>query len=792
MSNENPLDQQNIADSEFDTKGLLLDFLSHWKWFAISVAACLVLAFIYIKSVIPTYQVEASIYLNDAAQANGNAFSMTAADPMLAFKDYIDETELEVMKSRNNLVKIVDSLGLSYTYYYKGSLRDTPLYGNNPIAATLDTLSLYNLKSPIFVEVSPKDGDKYDIKVSTEFKEIKEKKEVKETTLPCEIQLSHGTLTLTRSSLIPEVEHSEKIVITSPRATATALSKRLNIEFAKNSEKIIRLSLLDEVPQRGFDIIEALLAFYNQDIIEDKNRSALQTEAFILERLVMINDELKNVENRLQTYRQQHNISDLQAQSHLNLSQQSNYNAQLAEVEAELILFDDIEKMIQSSESHQTLPTLVNEPGLTTIIETYNRKVNQFNRTIEGSTPDNPLVVSMIGELNTDRARIMQSIQAARRNLLAMRSNIEKLDRAAGAELASQPSVDKGLQEILRDQQVKVNIYTFLLQRREDIALQKTIATSTARLIDDPIADAPVAPRKMLIMAAAFLIGLLIPGAFIFLRRSLFPTFGNQEELKRLTNVPVIGELCRASKGSESTIVVAENVATPVAELFRLLRNNISFTRKGAESRVILVTSAVSGEGKTFVASNLAMTYALMKKKVLVIGMDLRRPVLPTVFGIKNNMGVSTYLAGKETDLAKLVVQSHQDPNLYALPAGPVPPNPNELLMGERMKELIAKARIEFDYVIIDSAPVGLVSDSFLISRLTDLQIFVVRAGKSTRNALQLLHEAVAANKFSAAYLVINDVDMASGVYSYQRYGYYSSSKKTYGYGYGYGQHDRK
>lgn len=790
MSNENLVEQQNINDSEFDTKGLILDFLSHWKWFAISAVACLILAFIYIKSVIPTYQVEASIYLNDAAQANGNAFSMTAADPMLAFKDYIDETELEVMKSRNNLVKIVDSLGLSYTYYYKGSLRDTPLYGNNPVAATLDTLSLYNLKSPIFVEVSPKDDNKYDIRVATEFKEIKEKKEIKETELPCEIQLSHGTLTLTRSSLIPEVEHTEKIVITSPRATATALSKRLNIEFAKNSEKIIRLSLLDEVPQRGFDIIEALLAFYNQDIIEDKNRSALQTEAFILERLVMINDELKNVEDRLQTYRQQHNISDLQAQSHLNLSQQSSYNTQLAEVEAELILFDDIEKMIQGSETHQTLPTLVSQPGLTTIIETYNRKVNQFNRTIEGSTPDNPLVVSMIGELNTDRARIMQSIQAARRNLLAMRSNIEKLDRAAGAELASQPSVDKGLQEILRDQQVKVNIYTFLLQRREDIALQKTIATSTARLIDDPIADTPVAPRKMLIMAAAFLIGLLIPGAFIFLRRSIFPTFGNQEELKRLTSVPVIGELSRAPKGNESTIVVAENVATPIAELFRLLRNNISFTRNGAESRVILVTSAVSGEGKSFVASNLAMTYALMKKKVLVIGMDLRRPVLPTVFGIKNHMGVSTYLAGKETDFDKIVVQSRQDPNLYILPAGPIPPNPNELLMGERMKELIAKARTEFDYVIIDSAPVGLVSDSFLISRLTDLQIFVVRAGKSTRNALQQLHEAVAANKFSAAYLVINDVDMDSGVYSYQRYGYYSSGRKTYGYGYGYDRRD--
>lgn len=778
-------ERTDAADVEFDTKGLLLDFMTHWKWFLVSALVCMAVAFVYVKSVIPLYQVKASIYLKDAVQTNSNALSMTSSDPMLYFKDYIDETELEVMKSRNNLVNIVDSLNLAYTYFYEGTLRDIPLYRNNPVVASLDSISLKNLKAPIYVDVEPEGDDKYDIRVSTIFKEVKEEKTLNNVTLPAEIELSHGTLTLSRSQLIPEFDRTEKIVIVNPRVKAKQLSGAMNIEFAKNSDKIIRLSLLDQVPQRAIDIIEVLVAFYNRDIIIDKNRSAIQTEAFILDRLVMINHELKDVENRLQAYRQEHNISDLQTQSHLNLSQQRNYSKELAEIDAELTLFDEIERMIQSSDSHQTLPTVVTEPALTTIIENYNRKVNQFKRTMEGSTEDNPLVATMLAEINTDRVRIVQTIAAARRNLNAMKTNVQKLDREAGAELASQPSVDKGLQEIFREQQVKVNIYTFLLQRREEIALQKSVATSTARLIDDPVGDAPVSPRRLVILMVAFIFGLAIPGVIIFLRRTFFPTFSNQEELQHLTNVPVIGELSHAVKKDNSTIVMNENSSSSISELFRLLRNNISFTRKGRNVRVILVTSTVSGEGKTFVASNLSMAFALMKKKVLVVGMDLRRPVLPKVFGISNHAGVSSYLAGNVDDISKLVVQSKENPYLYILPAGPVPPNPNELLVSERMDELIAKVRSEFDYVIIDSAPVGLVSDSYLISRLTDMQLFVLRAGKSSRHALNLLHEATNTEKLSDPYIVVNDVNMNSGAYAYQRYGRYSVGKKrTYGYGY--------
>jgi len=605
-------------------------------------------------------------------------------------------------------------------------------------------------------------------------------------TLPVDLELAYGNVRLERNAAEPKFESNEIIFIDNPRDVARSISGRLNIEFAKKSDRIIRVSLLDQVFSRGEDIVQVMLAFYNKNIIADKNQSAMQTEAFILERLVMINDELRDVENRLQKYRQAHSISDLKAQSSLNLQQRSEYESTLAKIMAELAMYDEIENIMKNSGEYTTLPTIVTQPSLTSIIEAYNTKVHRFKRTIDGSTPDNPLVVNMQEELNNDRSRILQTLSSARASLVAERDNIQRLQRARAGELASLPPVDKGYQEIFREKEVKVNIYTFLLQRREEIALQKTLATNTARLIDDPLAEAPVSPRKMLILAAALMFGLGLPAGIIFLKRSLFPSFSTQEDLEHLTNVPVLGEICSRSKESKGEIVVGENVTTPEAELFRLMRNNISFTRAGAESRVIMVTSAVSGEGKTFITANLAMTYALMKKRVVVLGMDLRRPKLASSFGLTNRVGVTTFLSGQEKDIDKLLYQSKVNPNLYIMPAGPIPPNPNELLMSDNMTKLIETLRAEFDYVLIDSAPIGLVSDSFLITRHTDLQIFVSRANRSTPGGLKLLHDAIRAGKLSAPYIVLNDVNITSGAYSYQRYGKYGySSNHTYGYGYG-------
>ncbi len=651
---------------------------------------------------------------------------------------------------------------------------------------------LSELESTIAITVTPPDAaGKCDVVAKTKVKNEEGKMEEVEkkftgVTLPVDLELAYGNVRLERNAAEPKFESSEIIFIDNPRDMARSISDRLNIEFAKKSDRIIRVSLLDQVFSRGEDIVQVMLAFYNKNIIADKNQSAMQTEAFILERLVMINDELRDVENRLQKYRQAHSISDLKAQSSLNLQQRSEYESTLAKIMAELAMYDEIENIMKNSGEYTALPTIVTQPSLTSIIETYNTKVHRFKRTIDGSTPDNPLVVSMQEELNNDRSRILQTLSSARASLVAERDNIQRLQLARTGELASLPPVDKGYQEIFREKEVKVNIYTFLLQRREEIALQKTLATNTARLIDDPLAEAPVSPRKMLILAAALMFGLGLPAGIIFLKRSLFPSFSTQEDLEHLTKVPVLGEICSRSKESKGEIVVGENVTTPEAELFRLMRNNISFTRAGAESRVIMVTSAVSGEGKTFITANLAMTYALMKKRVVVLGMDLRRPKLASSFGLTNRVGVTTFLSGQEKDIDKLLYQSKVNPNLYIMPAGPIPPNPNELLMSDNMTQLIETLRAEFDYVLIDSAPIGLVSDSYLITHHTDLQIFVSRANRSTPGGLKLLHDAIRAGKLSAPYIVLNDVNITSGAYSYQRYGKYGySSNHTYVYGYG-------
>ncbi|MCX4263677.1 MAG: polysaccharide biosynthesis tyrosine autokinase [Muribaculaceae bacterium] len=787
------------GESQINITDLLLDYLANWKWFVLSLVVCIAAAVLYIATRIPVYQIDASIYLSEDNSSGQNAFNLSnAADPMVAFKNYIDETELEVLKSRNNLLKIVDSLQLAYSYYKKGTLRDEPLYEDNAVSASMPKSNLHMLKYPIKIEVSPTGDSTCDIKVSTFFDKVRENKEYNDVTLPYSIDLSRGTVVIERSPVIKDFDYSECIYIQNPKAVAKELSENLNIEFAKNSEKIMRVSLRDEVNKRGVDILECLLDFYNKDIIEDKNKSAVQTEAFIIDRLVMINNELKDVETRLQQYRQVHNITDLQAQSALNLNLQSDYEKEAAEVEAEMAIYDAIQAIVSNSDTYESLPSAVSDPTISSVIEGYNRKVGLLNRQLEGSTPDNPLIVSMQQELSRDKTRILQNLVTARRNLNTKHKSIQRLENQSQGNLASTPSLDKGFQEIFREQQVKVNIYTFLLQRREEIALQKTLATNTARLIDDPDPDndVPVSPRKVIILALAFLLGLAIPAVIIFIRRTVFPVFSDKEELQKLTHVPVIGEICvNESKNSDDNIVIGENVATPIAELFRLLRNNISFTSKGSETKVILVTSTVSGEGKTFISSNLAMTYALMGKKTLVIGMDLRRPMLAYNFGFSNARGVTTFLSGQEHDLNSLIQQSKENDNLYVLPAGPIPPNPNELLSSRNMDELIKIVRNEFDYVVIDSAPVGVVSDTYLILRRSDIQLYVTRANYSTKNALSVLHEAVSTDKFQSVYIVLNGVNMGANSYVYRRYGQYghygrygrTTKNGSYGYGYGYG-----
>lgn len=774
------------VEDVMDTTGLLLDYLANWKWFVLSVVLCAIGAYFYIATIVPTYQVNASIYLNNESTQSKEAFALNPENPLLNMKNFIDETELEILKSRNNVIKIVDSLRMAYSYWRVGNLRDIPMYNDRAIDAEMDSIALNDLENPITITVSnsSKEG-KYDIEATTVFNEIEENKKLDAVDLPCTVDLTCGSVTVTRVEQVPELEGTQKVIVRNPRSVASTLSSSLNIEFAEKAPTIVRISYNTPIPREGTDVINTLVDFYNRQIIADKNASALQTEAFILDRLVMINDELRDVEQRLQDYRQAHNISDLQQQVTTNLATTKSTQNQLAEIEAEATIINDIENTIRKANNYDPLPAVTTNATLNQVIVKYNQKISRLTRMLETSTSDNPLVRTLQEELTRDKADILQSVASVKRGIQARRRNVAAIEGQSQSQLSALPPVDKGLQEIFREQQVKVNIYTFLLQKREEIALQKTLATPTARLIDDPSSTGPVSPRRMVIYFLALILGLAIPAAIIFLKRFFFPIYKDQEELQRLTNVPIIGEISTDTSKDDKAIVVGPNVSTPIAELFRLLRNNIGFTKNGANKKVILVTSSISGEGKTFVATNLALTYALTGKKVVVVGMDIRRPVLAHKFGLNNQQGVTTFLSGQVADINSLLHKSDLSDNLYILPAGPVPPNPNELLLSDNMGRMMEQLRDDFDYVILDSAPIGVISDSFLIIPYSDIQLYVTRASYSTKSCLKVLHQAIRDNRLSDPYIVLNGVDINSGSYSYRKYGhYYRGSNSTYGYGY--------
>lgn len=772
-------------DEFIDTTGLLLDYLANWKWFLVCVIVCIIGAYFYIATIVPTYQVRAALYLNKQNSSAANATRMTGQE-LVDMKNYIDKTELEILKSRNNVIDIVDSLGMSYSYWRVGNLRDIPLYNNNAVEASLDSVSLVNLGAPIIITVSNgKTKDVYDVAVETYYQGAKEEKKFDDTALPLDIDLSQGTVKVMRRSHIPTLTGTEKIVVRNPRTAASILSSSLTLAFDGNAPSIVRISYNTNLPGQGVDVINTLIDFYNKQIMADQNRSAIQTEAFILDRLVMINDELRDVEQRLLDYRQQHNIANLDQQLSASLSMKNSTETQLVQIDAEMQIVKSIEAEVTRADAFTTLPMVISDNGVNSVIESYNQKVIQLNRILDTSTPDNPVVLRLQEELTRDKSRILQSINSVKNNINVRRNTVQSLEGRSNSQLSSLPPIDKGLQEIFREQQVKVNIYTFLLQRREEIALQKALATPTARLIDNPVGTGPVSPNANQIYIIAFLIGLAIPAVIILLKRLLFQVFKDQEELQRLTNVPIIGEISADKSKEVKPIVVGANVSTSIAELFRLLRNNIGFTKNGTEKKVVLVTSSVSGEGKTFVSTNLAMTYALTGKKVVVVGFDIRRPALAHKFGLTNSQGVTTFLSGQVNDINAIIHQSTESDNLYIIPAGPVPPNPNELLLSENMRRLMDQLRNDFDMVILDTAPIGVISDTYIIIPYSDIQLYVTRASYSTKSSLKVLHQAVRENRLKDAYIVLNGVDITSGSYSYRKYGhYYHTGNHTYGYGY--------
>jgi capsular exopolysaccharide family len=775
MDSKDILSQEEGQDKAVDFREILFNYLVHWKWFVASIIVAMGIAFFILARKNNVYTVTASVLMkNDKSGATPDMLMMESLG-MVSVKNNL-ENEVEIMRSKNVMLQVVMDLELYTNYVMKKGMRKIDLYKDTPIELSIDSATVRSLVFPITIHAVPKSSEDYDVKVSYNG----ENKSLVLTANPLPVNIGDISFTMTRNFAVQLPEEDIIITVSNPRNMANYLSKAIVADALSKGSTILTLSLNTFNIAKAKDVLNRVVFYYNELSMAEKNRVALNTERFIDERIVSISKELGNVEKQAENFRKAHKLTDVKNEGEKFTTELSETEKKLFELETQLNLVDYVDQFVSNKQHVYTpIPYLgITDAGFSELINKYNQMLLVRERLLRSSSEDNPLIADINHDISDLRKGVLSGIISVRKGLNIEKKDLQAKNRQLNNMVASVPEVERELTEIMRQQSIKDKLYVFLLEKREENSLNKTLTVPVASIVDTPdVTGGPVEPNKPKTFLIAFVFGLSIPALFIFLKDMFNVKFKDRMDVERLTSVPVLGEIAKNDTGDQ--FVVKAKSTAPIVELFRLVRNSLQFMLNEPDKKVINVTSTVTQEGKTFFSMNLALSFALTNKKVILVGLDIRRPQLKKHFSIMTNKGITSYLSGQETDLDGLIVPSGMSEYLDLLPAGPIPPNPNELLTNSRLDQVFEILREKYDYIIVDTAPVGMVSDTFLLNRLADVNLYVTRANYSSKKYLALLNSYVADKRLTSTYLIVNAVDMQAHSYSYRKYGY--------GYGYGYG-----
>lgn len=774
---------QIVEEEEINLVEIFMKYLHYWKWFVLSAILFIALGVIYLKTQNKVYQIDATVLLNDE-KGKGRA-DMAALQELgiLSGAGANVDNEIEVMRSKDLMLGVVKDLKLYTVIRESKGLRKINLYKQSPIDVQISQELLDRLRTPIGFTLS-RNHDKY----SLTGKMGEEKLNYSFNAFPFEITLPLGKLTIAASTFHEGSDWDElEVSIKNPMQVASALTKEVSFQLAQKNGSVVRISMRNDNIHEGEDILNKVVEYYNKETMYAKNETAMSTERFINDRLTSLQSELSAVEKDVEGYKKSNKLTNIEAESGLFIEQTGEVDKQRADIETQLNVLSYIDEFVNKKENrYRIVPNIgINDPGLLKIIDEYNKLLLVRERTLRTTSEDNPTVITLNSDINTMRANILGGIDVVRRSLTITQKEILKKENQISGRIKEVPRQERELMEIARQQKIKEGLYMFLLEKREENSLSMTMTVPMARLIEKPYCNGlPVAPRSLVILMASFLLGLIVPVVVIFVRTLFNVTIDDRQDIETLSKLPILGELCHENMDRPG-IIVKENSTSVSNELFRSIRNNLQFVTGMDNKKVITITSNVPGEGKTFVSSNIAASFALTKKKVIIIGLDLRNPQLAKVFDLPNE-GITNYLSGQIDNWKDLLIKHSNLPNLDILPAGPVPLNPNEMILSAKLNEMINELKKEYDYVIIDSAPVGVVSDTFLLKNTSDIFLFVCRANYTNKKLIEDVNKMVAEDKLKNVYFVINDVDIQSKAYRYGRYGYGYGYGKYGGYGYGY------
>lgn len=768
--------QEQKEKSFIDFQMIYRTLVLNWYWFILSIVICAGAAAIYLRYTIPTYNITGKLLIKESEQ-NRPKNVQSIALGTISNASGIDN-EIEILLSRSLSKEVIQDLKLYTTYAVKGRVASLPSYGNQPLNVELDERSIKNLNQSIQLTIK-RNGLKYNIEGSHGITHSF-------STLPTAFNTRVGRITITTNNGNQLTDGEELIVNIDPvNYLAAKYASALQIAPYSKSTTILSLQMIDAVPQRAIDYLKHLVVVYNRQANEDKNNVALRTDSFLNERLAKISGELTKTEEDIQHFKQKNGMVELQMSGSSSFAKQSTAETQLAEMEVQIELFNNIADEANKATKNLShiIPSNIglNDGQTSTLIEKYNTLVLERNRLLRSASESSPVVEPLTEQIRTLNKNIRTSITTARKNLEIQRNGIlEQFDKF-NTEVAEAPQQERKLKQIGRQQEIKSELYLMLLQKREENSITLAATANKGRLIDEPQTVGKVSPNSQLILGGGALAGLIIPAFILFLIQFFRYKIEGHEDVRRLTTLPVLADIPVASNTAKgkADIVVHENQNNQMEEVFRSMRTNLQFMMKENE-KVILFTSSTSGEGKTFTASNLAVSFALLSKKVVLVGLDIRRPRLAELFKIKDHKhGITNLLMKDEPtieDIKGQILNSGVNPNLDLLMAGPIPPNPAELIARSSLEMIFNILKTEYDYIIIDTAPVGLVTDTLQVGRVANATVYLCRADYTPKAAFEMINMFSSEKKLPKMSLVLNGIDM---------------SKKKYGYYYGYGNYGK-
>lgn len=806
------LQKEEEGNGLFSLKSIWTLFYQNWYWVLLSVIVCLCFAVVYLRYKAPVYSVSMKVLIKDSEQ-NKRSFSGMGLDEMglLSSSNGFDN-ELEILTSATVATRVVKRLKLYVTYSMEGSVVDTELYRNSPVAVDLEESCLENIKKPVpLILTKSKEGVKVEGCFDPEDPELVTYTRVV-TQLPANLESPAGMLLLQSNILLkqdtvkadPVSEawndgHKLMVTIYPPKMVGRMYSKgRLNAASTSKTTTVANVSLVDTKRDRALDYLNELLDCYNEDANEDKNEVARKTEEFISERLNSIREELDETEGSMETYKKTNELINLSNDATTALQKTTDYRKELVSLQTQLSLLKSLMDYMDSPDNYlQIIPvnlglgnTAMITPLVTTITK-FNEMVLNRNRYLKGSGEDNPMVVQMTHQLSDMWPTIRQNMKNIYDNMETQKNSIAQQYELYSGRILKTPTQERVLTNITRRQSLQSELYLTLLQKREENYIQLYSTAAKARIIEEPYVLGKVSPKSNMVLGGAFLLGVCIPMGILLGLNLLRTKVESRDEVELLTKLPILADipLARGMAEKDRTIVVRENRNNMMEEAFRGLRTNMNFVLKPGE-RVVMFTSCVPGEGKTFVASNLAMSLALMGKKVIIVGLDVRKPRLVNLFKLKKGkQGIVNFLCGNDADfelLEKQIIPSGINENMDVLPAGVIPPNPAELLSGPLLKSAIDYLASKYDYVILDTPPVGLVADTLAVGHLANVTIFVTRAKYTPKSTFELINDIHVNHKLPNCNIVINSVDFEKRQYGYssgyKKYGYYGMYG-TYGQG---------